>query len=208
MSKAAPAESPSSLVDQIHSLPHIEGEKDIYVDSSEKKLDDADGRSTPEGDYTPPDAWIQRFIDSYTGEHHGETLPPGTDVERTAQAIFTRDEHASVAWLKDYLEEMRTDYTLDAAFAKYMRDLTLGPEHCQMEYADWAYETARVAGTCDNWSPYAEVRAVLVPYDDVNMPCETIRAYVLGMFWVVVATLVNTCEHYSVGISHTMADSR
>ncbi|KAI0475209.1 oligopeptide transporter 2 [Xylariaceae sp. FL0804] len=58
--------------------------------------------------------------------------------------------------------------------------------------AEWAYEVCRTAGVCHNWSPYPEVRAVTLPYDDPAEACESVRAYVLGFFWVIVCTAINT----------------
>lgn len=206
MSKHLPADSPTSLDDRINTVPQLENEKDIYISEHEKKLDDT--HSASDAPFVVPEDWIARFIASYEGEHAGETLPPGSDPELTARAVFTKDVDESVSFLKEYLEEMSTDYTLDVAFAQYMRDLVLGPEHCAMDQGDWAYEVCRVAGTCDNWSPYAEVRAVLLPYDDPNQPCETPRAYVLGIFWVTVSTLINTCESYPIDGADPQSSSR
>jgi hypothetical protein len=67
-----------------------------------------------------------------------------------------------------------------------------------MEQGEWAYEVCKRAGLCHNWSPYAEVRAVTLPYDDADEPCESFRAYLLGYFWVCVCTAVNTCKFPSL----------
>ncbi|KAK9312007.1 OPT oligopeptide transporter protein-domain-containing protein [Lipomyces starkeyi] len=44
----------------------------------------------------------------------------------------------------------------------------------------------------DSFSPYPEVRAVCDPYDDDSIPVETIRAYFLGIVWVVIGSFVNS----------------
>ena len=75
-----------------------------------------------------------------------------------------------------------------------LRELIQGNEHCEMERGDWSYEVCKRAGLYANWSPYAEVRAVTLPYDDPDEPCESLRAYLLGYFWVCVCTSVNTCK--------------
>ena len=144
--------------------------------------------------WTPPANWIQRFLDDYTGEHAGETLPAGSDPERCAYSILTMDETAAVDHLKYVVIEHADDYTFDTAFMGRIKDLILGHSHCGMEYEDWAYTTAKTAGLVYNWSPYAEVRSVTVPYDDMDAPCETIRAYILAALWVCICTAVNTCE--------------
>jgi hypothetical protein len=76
-----------------------------------------------------------------------------------------------------------------------VRELIQGHESCGMEQGEWAYEVCKRAGLCHNWSPYAEVRAVTLPYDDPDEACESFRAYLLGYFWVCVCTMVNTCEY-------------
>ncbi|KAK9482839.1 OPT oligopeptide transporter protein-domain-containing protein [Lipomyces starkeyi] len=40
-------------------------------------------------------------------------------------------------------------------------------------------------------SPYPEVRAVVRPTDDPSVPCETFRAYAVGIFWVCCASFIN-----------------
>ncbi|KAK9452460.1 OPT oligopeptide transporter protein-domain-containing protein [Dipodascopsis uninucleata] len=44
-------------------------------------------------------------------------------------------------------------------------------------------------------SPYPEVRAVVRPTDEVDMPCETYRAYLVGCFWVSSASFINQMFH-------------
>ncbi|VBB89230.1 Oligopeptide transporter, putative [Yarrowia lipolytica] len=41
------------------------------------------------------------------------------------------------------------------------------------------------------WSPYIEVRSVTDPFDDPNLPVETIRAYLAGIIWLIVGAGVN-----------------
>ncbi|KAH6637374.1 OPT oligopeptide transporter [Boeremia exigua] len=40
-------------------------------------------------------------------------------------------------------------------------------------------------------SPYAEVRAVVEPHDDVNLPVSTIRSWAIGLFSVVIVAFIN-----------------
>lgn len=42
------------------------------------------------------------------------------------------------------------------------------------------------------YSPYPEVRAVTDPYDDQFTPCNTFRAYFLGLTWALIGASVNT----------------
>ncbi|ORX34771.1 oligopeptide transporter 2 [Kockovaella imperatae] len=168
---------------------YIDGKnQETYDEIDEKKQD---GTVTPDR-WTAPEDWLARFVDGYSGQHGGETLPPGSDPYRVATSVFTMNDEEALLYLKNLLIEIPHDYSFDTAWAARIRDLSLGHEHCQMEYGDWAYEVCRDAGICHNWSCYAEVRAVLLPYDDPDTPCESFRAYFLGIFWICVATLVNT----------------
>lgn len=56
---------------------------------------------------------------------------------------------------------------------------------------DWALEVKLEAALIAYHSPYSEVRSVTEPFDDPTVPVETLRVYVLGIFWVVVGTVVN-----------------
>lgn len=146
--------------------------------------------------WTVPEEWIARFIDEYTGEHGGqsETLPPGSDPELTARAVMTFHEDEAKKLLEERVNASHYDYNFDTKMMERLKMLIQGPEACGYEHGDWAYITSKTAGYIHNWSPYAEVRAVTIPYDDPNEPCESFRAYFLGFFWVIVVTAVNTCE--------------
>lgn len=47
------------------------------------------------------------------------------------------------------------------------------------------------AALITNNSPYAEVRSVVDNHDDMNMPCSTIRAWVLGIFFSIAISFMN-----------------
>lgn len=168
-------------------------------------IENAEGKDTPTGQWTCPPDWHARLRDEYTGNHEGETLPPGADVDRAVSAILTMGPKESVNILKETLVWHARDLTfMDTARANIER-LLQGHEACGMDYDDWAYETCKTAGRIANYSPYPEVRSVSLPYDDVDEPCESIRAWVLGMFWLIGCTCINTCEFGAV--SQLMAQS-
>lgn len=144
--------------------------------------------------WAPPPEWLDRLVAEYTDKHEGEALPPGSEPMRVAQAILTLNEEDSVKTLLALRQSQRNDYTIDQKLLQRFDELVQGHEHCNMEQGEWAYTVCKAAGTVHNWSPYAEVRAVTLPYDDVDEACESFRAYLLGFFWVCVVTAVNTCE--------------
>lgn len=168
------------------------------VGVDEKRVDQS---PSPSDRWVAPNEWLLRFIDEYSGKHDGqsETLPAGCDPERAAAAVLSLNEDESVRILTELVETSQNDYTIDTNLLRRCAELAEGNIACGMEQGEWAYVTCKTAGLIHNWSPYAEVRAVTVPYDDPDEPCESIRAYAVGMFWVVVATAVNTCECSSIG---------
>jgi OPT family small oligopeptide transporter len=58
-------------------------------------------------------------------------------------------------------------------------------------YNDLIYEIKTEAALITNNSPYAEVRAVVDNTDDVNMASSTIRAWVIGLLFVVALAFIN-----------------
>lgn len=157
-------------------------------------VDEKRGAAETQESWLPPEEWLERFKSEYTGQHGGETLPPGSDPDRVAEAIFTLSVSQAVDRLKSIIAEHAQDYSFDTALMQRCKDLSEGREACGMKEDDWDYEVCRLAGLVDNWSPYAEVRAVTLPYDDPDEACESIRAWFLGMFWVIVCTGINTCK--------------
>ncbi|AGO09804.1 AaceriACL205Cp [[Ashbya] aceris (nom. inval.)] len=53
------------------------------------------------------------------------------------------------------------------------------------------FELKVVAAIFHYYSPYVEVRSVVSPVDDPNIPIETLRAYFLATFWVVIGSAFN-----------------
>lgn len=151
--------------------------------------------------WVPPEEWLIRLKDGYTGQHGGETLPPGSDPDRVAEAILTMNEEQSVEYLETVIVDHAHDYSFDTVLMQRIKELVRGSEACGLDADDWAYETCKTAGMINNWSPYTEVRAVTIPYDDPGEACESFRAYFLGMFWVCVCTAVNTCKFIYISIS-------
>lgn len=144
--------------------------------------------------WAPPNEWLARLLDEYTGQHGDdtETLPAGSDPDRVIAAILTLNEEESVKVLRAIIADHHQDYTFDRVQMNRLKEIVEGHEACGMEYGEWTYVVSKTAGLLHNWSPYAEVRAVTVPYDDPEEPCESVRAYLLGFFWVCVCTAVNT----------------
>jgi hypothetical protein len=180
--------SKTEVLDKGYSLhiSDIDANRNIDTYDDEKERDIATT-------WSPPEEWLERLKDEYSGRHAGEALPPGCDPDRFAPAILTMNEEQAVECLRDIVENLDNDYTFDLVQAVRINELIAGPGSCNLEPSEWSYQVCKMAGICHNWSAYLEVRACTLPYDDVEEPCETFRAYLVGFFWVIIMTAVNTC---------------
>ncbi|CAH0047781.1 unnamed protein product [Clonostachys solani] len=168
----------------VEALPSSEPEITSVSDEKKQPIDS----SIP---LFPPLEWLERIKADYTGQHDGETLPAGCDPDRMAVSVLTLTVDESLDTMEKLLESQKNDYTIDQQMLGRLRQLLQGHKACEMEQGEWEYEVCKRAGLCHNWSPYTEVRAVTLPYDDHEESCESIRAYALGYFWVCVCTAVN-----------------
>lgn len=66
-------------------------------------------------------------------------------------------------------------------------EITANPELYEREISEVKVEVSLLTTN----SPYAEVRAVVDPHDDVNMPVSTIRSWVIGLIFVVFIAFIN-----------------
>jgi hypothetical protein len=157
-------------------------------------LDEKDVIASPDKWQCPPE-WVERLRDEYVRNHEGETLPTGADADRVIEAVMTFSPEEAVKKLEEAIDIHRRDLSFMQVTMERMRTYVQGDEAAGLDYEDWQYECCKLAGLIFNWSPYSEVRSVTLPYDDPEEPCETFRAYLLGFFWVIGCTIVNTCEY-------------
>jgi len=182
---------------------HIENSETMegYTHHNEKdsnsdvhaEIHDAKGISPP-GEWQCPPDWAERMRNEYSGNHEGETLPTGSDVDRVIAAVMTFGPEEAVKKLEQAIDIHHRDLSFMKPYMERIKLLVQGPEASGLDYEDWQYVVCKQAGLIFNWSPYPEVRAVTLPYDDIEEPCETVRAYVLGMFWCIGCTIVDTCR--------------
>ncbi|GEQ68736.1 hypothetical protein JCM33374_g2404 [Metschnikowia sp. JCM 33374] len=92
-----------------------------------------------------------------------------------------------------------SSYGIDAAFdeKKNINEKTVPEnewndvEHGEYDIFDWELQVRTEAGIIEYHSPYTEVRAVTDPYDDPNIPCETVRVYIVGLIWTAIGVFIN-----------------
>ncbi|GEQ68738.1 hypothetical protein JCM33374_g2406 [Metschnikowia sp. JCM 33374] len=63
--------------------------------------------------------------------------------------------------------------------------------HGEYDIFDWELQVKTEAGIIEFHSPYAEVRGVTEPYDDADLPCETLRVYIVGIIWTAIGAFIN-----------------
>jgi len=138
-----------------------QNEKNFIV-NEKNVLENVTSVTSVDGQWAPPEDWLARFKDEYSGIHGGEseTLPPGSDLDRVARAVLTLNEQQAVQILKEIVESHHQDYTFSTVLMARIKVLLEGSEAAGISQADWAYETCKTAGLVHNWSPYTEVRAV------------------------------------------------
>ncbi|KAK9387123.1 OPT oligopeptide transporter protein-domain-containing protein [Lipomyces mesembrius] len=77
---------------------------------------------------------------------------------------------------------------------KAMRKIKLllaGEETSGLDHYTFELDLRLQATLIKYHSPYPEVRAVCKPVDDTSIPAETLRAYIIGCFWVACASFIN-----------------
>lgn len=67
------------------------------------------------------------------------------------------------------------------------KELTANPQNYEREISEVKVEVSLLTTN----SPYAEVRAVVDPHDDVSLPVSTIRSWVIGLLFVVLIAFIN-----------------
>ncbi|CAH6721123.1 oligopeptide transporter 2 [[Candida] jaroonii] len=56
---------------------------------------------------------------------------------------------------------------------------------------DWSLQVRLEACMVAYHSPYPEIRALTDPFDDTSMPVDTLRVYIIGLFWTFVGSIIN-----------------
>ncbi|KID94668.1 oligopeptide transporter protein, partial [Metarhizium majus ARSEF 297] len=124
-------------------------------------------------------------------EHAGDVMAPIDDIEY----VMDRIEALTVPECKAILEELLKSHEYDYNFSNTLRQklahLLKGPGEGQST-AEWELELKTETAVNKFYSPYPEVRAISTPTDDVDIPCETIRAHLLGYLWAILAQFTNS----------------
>jgi OPT family small oligopeptide transporter len=127
-------------------------------------------------------------------EHLGDGLDgmaPIDDIEYVEDKIST----LTVDECKDIIQKLLKDHEYDYNFSNVLREkltsLMEGPSEGQ-NIEEWELQLKTETALNRFYSPYPEVRAIATPTDDPSIPCETIRAHLLGYTWAILAQFTNS----------------
>ncbi|QPG74451.1 hypothetical protein FOA43_001781 [Brettanomyces nanus] len=123
--------------------------------------------------------------------------PKNSDETDAAQDIHYVLDKIDGLSLEDALEILRTveknhknDLNFPKTSKKKIEQLLHQPELFSKDEYDFGAKAE--AAVIYYFSLYPEVRAVTAPQDDPEEPCETIRAYILGLAWAVIGQFINS----------------
>ncbi|VVT54355.1 uncharacterized protein SAPINGB_P004034 [Magnusiomyces paraingens] len=122
--------------------------------------------------------------------------PDSSDNDPVAEFLYNKYMEMSSNEAIEILRETIKHHDDDLNFPQTVMDkienlVNYGPAAINGDEEGFIRE-AKIEATLIYWySPYPEVRAVTVPFDDTEEPCDTPRAYLLGLVWAVVGTGVN-----------------
>ncbi|KAK9450478.1 OPT oligopeptide transporter protein-domain-containing protein [Limtongia smithiae] len=101
----------------------------------------------------------------------------------------------AMVWIKDAIEYHNEDVNFPALMMARLILLAGGQESSGMDVESFELECKLQACLLKFHSPYPEVRAVVSPQDDPLMPAETVRMYIVGIFWVCCGSFINEMFH-------------
>ncbi|KAH7066492.1 OPT oligopeptide transporter [Paraphoma chrysanthemicola] len=118
----------------------------------------------------------------------------------TAEEVLIAREHSRTLNLEQTqraVDALILEHALDTNFPagalerlkafQANEDIKANPEAFEREISEVKVEVSLLTTN----SPYAEVRAVVDPHDDVNLPVSTIRSWIIGLLFVVFIAFIN-----------------
>ncbi|KAK9481136.1 OPT oligopeptide transporter protein-domain-containing protein [Lipomyces japonicus] len=133
-----------------------------------------------------PDAIIERIKESGDMD---DIL--AEDADFIVGKFYTIDVRTSLQVLQEAIEYFDSDVNFPEKVFKKLKLLVEGEESYGQGPVLYDLDLRLEAALIKFHSPYPEVRSVCSPVDDPNVPVETFRAYVIGLFWVAVGSFVN-----------------
>ncbi|KAK9459711.1 OPT oligopeptide transporter protein-domain-containing protein [Lipomyces oligophaga] len=125
----------------------------------------------------------------------GGTLEDDFFAEKTSVFLYDKFSTLSLKEALKILQRCHDEHYDDLNFPKDLLKrielILAGPEAYGSSEKSYELDARLEATIIKFHSPYPEVQAVTDPFDDPTIACETMRVYVLGMFWVAIGSFVN-----------------
>ncbi|KAI3406700.2 OPT6 [Candida oxycetoniae] len=157
-----------------------------------------------------------QFILSRLGEEVGdeieidEEVGGAADIQLSRSAEFLIDKismlsnEVAVEILRNALVELKDDVNFPHQDYRLLERLVNTiPQEEEEEEEDqdelktvsiekWSLEARVEAALIHYHSPYPEIRAITDPFDDPDVPVETLRCYVIGLGWTFIGSVINS----------------
>ncbi|KAF5211161.1 OPT family small oligopeptide transporter [Clavispora lusitaniae] len=130
------------------------------------------------------------ILKEYLKEHFGDVNIPNEDYDLIERLVNSSESQAVAAPTKN-LDDALAEKTEFMEESAAVADTSSSLEYQKFEGIDWAMQVRTEAGIIAYWSPYPEVRAVSDPFDDPDIACETLRAYIVGIIWTIIGAFIN-----------------
>lgn len=127
------------------------------------------------------------ILRGYLEEHLGDVNIPSDEYDFIERLVSHGEELAPPAANIDGAMEKS-----EAIEASHEVNSFSGSSEDRYSIHDWELQAKTEAGIIAYWSPYPEIRSVTDPYDDPNMPIETLRVYIVGLVWTCIGCFINT----------------
>lgn len=134
-------------------------------------------------------------LNEYLVEHDGDVNVPEAEYEFIELLVATKNGATVRRALDGQFAKTDSDLAEKHNFSEDIRSSRSSLEANtagELEVWDHDFQVRLEATLIAYHSPYPEVRAVTDPYDDPNIPCETVRVYINGLIWTVIGTFINT----------------
>ncbi|KAH9431438.1 hypothetical protein MCOR27_005874 [Pyricularia oryzae] len=132
-------------------------------------------------------------VEAYYGRKaEEENLAPSADVVYILDKIALMSEEQAMEILVKAIDFHSIDPNFPGATMAKIKMLVQGQKASGLDPADYDFDLKTEAAIIHYHSPYPEVRSVTMPGDDPNTPCETFRAYFLGLIFTAGCTAINT----------------
>ncbi|VVT53045.1 uncharacterized protein SAPINGB_P003376 [Magnusiomyces paraingens] len=136
----------------------------------------------------------QSVTEEYILERFGKD-PTLDEPDPAALFLYEKYLNTSITESLEILQKAIIYHDDDVNFSQSTMEklilLVEGPEKYASDVEVYETEVKIEAVLINYHSPYPEVRAVCDPFDDPLIPCDTLRAYFLGLLWTIIGTGVN-----------------